>query len=121
MPPPSPTPSSATLSRWGARHFTGQFVQDARKVQMDPDNELFFDNFICDFDDSLSDDEDIVGVAFVYDHLSKDRRQFRGSIPRHMSALNRNRENGHFLFWKDYFEIRNPLYTKIPYFNVVFA
>ena len=77
---------------------------------MDSADELFFHNFLCDFDDSSSDDEEILAAVLVHHHLNSQRRLFRGSIPGHLPALNRNRESGHFLLWKDYFDTTNPLF-----------
>ena len=46
----------------------------------------------------------------VHHHLNSQRPLFRGSIPWHLLALNRNRESGHFLLWNDYFDTTNPLF-----------
>ena len=40
----------------------------------------------------------------VYDHISRKRPRFRGSIPGHAPAFNRNRERGHTLLYVDYFK-----------------
>ena len=84
---------------------------------MDSADEFFFHNFLCDSDDSSSDDEEeILAAVLVHHHLNSQRPLFRGSIPGHLPALNRNRERGHFLLLKDYFDTTNPLskYKKIP-------
>ncbi|XP_020170422.1 uncharacterized protein [Aegilops tauschii subsp. strangulata] len=77
---------------------------------MDSADELFFHNFLCDSDDSSSDDEEMVADVLVHDHLNRQRPLFRGSILGHTPALNRNQESGHFLLWKDYFDTSNPLF-----------
>ena len=78
---------------------------------MDSADEFFFHNFLCDSDDSSSDDEEeILAAVLVHHHLNSQRPLFRGSIPGHLPALNRNRESGHFLLWKDYFDTTNPLF-----------
>ena len=78
---------------------------------MDSANEFFFHNFLCDSDDSSSDYEDeILAAVLVHHHLNSQWPLFRGSIPGHLPALNRNRESGHFLLWKDYFYTTNPLF-----------
>ena len=65
---------------------------------MDSIDEFFFHNFICNSDDSSSGDEELVVVVLVInDHISRQRQMFRGSIPGHTPALNRNRESGHCL------------------------
>ena len=68
---------------------------------MDSANEFFFYNFLCDSDNSSSDDEEeILAAVLVHHHL----------IPGHLLPLNRNRESGYFLLWKDYFDTTNPLF-----------
>ena len=69
---------------------------------MDSADEFFFHNFLCDSDDSPFDnEEEILAIVLVHHHLNSQRPLFRGSIPGHLPALNRNRESGHFLLWKD--------------------
>ena len=78
---------------------------------MDSDAAYFFHNFICNSDDSSSDDEEIVVAALVvHDHISRQQPMFRGSIPGHTPVLNRNRESGHYLLWRDYFQSPGPLF-----------
>ncbi|XP_040254375.1 uncharacterized protein [Aegilops tauschii subsp. strangulata] len=52
----------------------------------------------------------VVAVLVDQDHLSKKRLLFQGLISGHTPALNRNRESGHFLLWKDYSETPNPFF-----------
>nr|XP_045090155.1 uncharacterized protein LOC123497597 [Aegilops tauschii subsp. strangulata] len=88
---------------------------------MDSADEFFFHNFMCDSGDSSSDDDEEMLVAvLVHDHLNRQRPLFRGSIPGHIPALNRNRESGHFLLWKDHFDTTNPLFKhqKFRCFNM---
>ena len=73
---------------------------------MDSADEFFFHNFLCDSDD----EEEILAAVLVHHHLNSQRPLFRGSIPGHLLALNRNRESEHFLLWKDYFDTTNPLF-----------
>ena len=62
---------------------------------MDSADEFFFHHFICVSDDSSSDDEEeILAAVLVHHHLNSQRPLFRGSIPGHLPALNRNRESG---------------------------
>ena len=63
--------------------------------------------------DSDSDDERDVLVAtlVVNDHISRMRPVFRGSIPGHAPALDRDRDGGHARLYKDYFDQTNPVYT----------
>ncbi|KAI4995268.1 hypothetical protein ZWY2020_035171 [Hordeum vulgare] len=78
---------------------------------MDSADEFFFHNFLCDSDDSLSnDEEEILAVVLVHHYLNSQRTLFRGFILGHLPALNRNRESGHLLLWKDYFDTTNPLF-----------
>ncbi|XP_020178211.1 uncharacterized protein [Aegilops tauschii subsp. strangulata] len=78
---------------------------------MDSADEFFFHSFLCDSDDSSSDDEEeILAAVLVHHHLNRQRPLSRGSIPGHLPALNRNRESGYFLLWKDYFDTTNPLF-----------
>ena len=78
---------------------------------MDSADEFFFNHFICVSDDSSSDDEEeILAAVLVHHHLNNQRPLFRGSIPGHLPALNRNRESGHLLLWKDYFDTTIPLF-----------
>ena len=52
---------------------------------MDSGDDYIFNKFICDSDDSSSNDEDIVVTTFVvHEHISRQRAMFRGSIPGHM-------------------------------------
>ncbi|KAI4991978.1 hypothetical protein ZWY2020_040364 [Hordeum vulgare] len=76
---------------------------------MDYADEFFFHNVLCESDDSSSDDEEMLLAVLVHDHINRHRPLFRGSILGHVPALNRNREIGHFLLWKDYFDTSNPL------------
>ncbi|KAI4997046.1 hypothetical protein ZWY2020_052388 [Hordeum vulgare] len=77
---------------------------------MDCADEFFFHNVLCDSDDSSSDNEEMLLAMLVHDHINRQQPLFRGSIPGHVPALNRNRESGHFLLWKDYFDSSNPLF-----------
>ncbi|XP_020165756.1 uncharacterized protein [Aegilops tauschii subsp. strangulata] len=78
---------------------------------MDFADEFFFHNFLCDSDDSSSDDEEeILAAVLVHHHLKSQRPLFRSSILDQLLAFNRNRESGHFLLWKDYFDTTNPLF-----------
>jgi hypothetical protein len=113
------TPAGQLAGLWAPRLPSPavSFV-DARKLfdslpgyEMDSADEFFFQNFLCDSDDSSpDDDEEILAVVLVHHHLNSQRPLFCGSIPDHLPALNRNRESGHFLLWKDYFDTTNPLF-----------
>ena len=65
----------------------------------DSGDEFFFNNVIMhsSSSDSESDDETDVLVAtlVVNDHISRMRPVFRGSIPGHAPALERDRDGGH--------------------------
>ena len=71
---------------------------------MDSGDEFFFHNFICSSDDSSSDDEEPASVLVVHEHITRKRPRYRGSIPDHAPALDRNREKGHTVLYADYFK-----------------
>ncbi|KAI4989028.1 hypothetical protein ZWY2020_036345 [Hordeum vulgare] len=78
---------------------------------MDSPDEFFFHNFLCNSDgSSFNDKEEILVAVLVHHHLNSQRPLFYGSILGHLPALNRNRESGHLLLWKDYFDTTNPLF-----------
>ena len=59
----------------------------------DSGDEFFYNNFIelSTLEDSSDDDTNI--LVATLDHFERQQTKFRGSIPRHASALNRNRES----------------------------
>ena len=77
---------------------------------MDSDDEFLYHTFIDTSDESSDDDSDIMVAAATLIHNFN-----QNAVPRHVGsvvgrapALDRERENGHLQFWKDYF---NPVKT----------
>ncbi|KAE8814117.1 Nuclear pore complex protein [Hordeum vulgare] len=81
----------------------------------DSGDEFFFNNVIMYLSSWESDSEDeseiLVATLVVNDHISRMRPMFRGSIPDHAPALDRDRGGGHAELYKDYFHPTNPVYT----------
>src|SRR4051812_39499854 len=72
----------------------------------DSADEFFYDNFIeSSTEESSDDDTDILfATLLVNEHFARQRPKFRGSIPGHAPALDRNRERGHLMLYDDYFQ-----------------
>lgn len=83
---------------------TGRRSTDCSQGTMDSGDEFFFHNFICSSDDSSSDDEELAAALVVHEHITRKRPRYRGPIPGHAPALDRNREKGHVLLYADYFK-----------------
>ena len=74
---------------------------------VDSADDFFYNNFIESSmsEESSDDDTDIlVATLLVNDHFERQRLKFRGSIPGHAPALDRNRERGHLMLYDDYFQ-----------------
>ena len=79
---------------------------------MNINDEFLYNTFIDTSDESSDDDSDIMLAAATLIHNFNE-----AALPRHAgsfigraSALDRDRENGHYQLWKDYFNPVRPTY-----------
>ena len=79
---------------------------------MDSDDEFFYNTFIDTSDDDSENGSEIVIVATVLVHNFNQTEWPRhvGSVVGRAPALDRDREQGHYQLWKDYFHPVKPTY-----------